>query len=155
MFFDVVPNRKSPPTVLIRHSYREGGKVKKRTLANITKLPPEMTEKIRGILRGTSLADAPGGGLRDAFGIVRAVRSAGVIRPSRPRLPGIAPTARNSDDEPHRAVEAGKAGVRRSLVADADPRASAAAAECEAPHAVAPPRAACPVDARPESRKYA
>ena len=59
MFFDVVPNRKSPPTVLIRHSYREGGKVKKRTLANITKLPPEMTEKIRGILRGTSLADAP------------------------------------------------------------------------------------------------
>ena len=47
MFIDVVPNRKSSPTILIRHSYREGGKVKKRTLANITKLPPEMIEKIR------------------------------------------------------------------------------------------------------------
>ena len=38
MFVDVVPNRRSPPTILIRQSYREGGKVKKRTLANISKL---------------------------------------------------------------------------------------------------------------------
>ena len=59
MFFDVVPNRKSPPTILIRQSYREGGKVKKRTLANITKLPPDTVEKIRGILRGADPADAP------------------------------------------------------------------------------------------------
>ena len=53
MFVDIVPNRKSPPTILIRHSCREGGKAKKRTLANISKFPPETFEKIREILRGT------------------------------------------------------------------------------------------------------
>ena len=41
MFVDAVPNRNSQPTILIRHAYREGGKARKRTLANITKLPPE------------------------------------------------------------------------------------------------------------------
>ena len=40
MFIDTIPNRGSRPTILIRHSYREGRKVKKRTLANITHLPP-------------------------------------------------------------------------------------------------------------------
>ena len=55
MFVDVVPNRRSPPTILIRQSYREGGKVKKRTLANISKLPPETVEKIREILPGAVL----------------------------------------------------------------------------------------------------
>ena len=59
MFIDTVPNRKSLPTILIRHSYREGGKVKKHTLANITKLPPEIIEKIRKILRGAVLAMRP------------------------------------------------------------------------------------------------
>jgi len=39
MFIDTIPNRKSPPAVLLRESYREGGRVKKRTLANLSKLP--------------------------------------------------------------------------------------------------------------------
>jgi hypothetical protein len=32
----VIPNRGSPPAILLRESYREGGKVKKRTLCNLT-----------------------------------------------------------------------------------------------------------------------
>lgn len=46
---------------LLCMSYREGGKVKKRALSKITKLPPEMVEKIHAFLRGAILADAPGG----------------------------------------------------------------------------------------------
>ena len=73
MFIDTIPNRGSRPTILIRHSYREGGKVNKRTLANITHLPPETVEKIRAVLKGAVLADAPGGGLGGAFRIARAL----------------------------------------------------------------------------------
>ena len=73
MFVDVVPNRNSRPTILIRHAYREGGKAKKRTLANITKLPPDTVEKIRKILRGADPADAPVK-LEDAFEISRSLQ---------------------------------------------------------------------------------
>jgi hypothetical protein len=52
MYIDVVPNRKSPPAVLLRESYREGGKVHKRTLANLSKLPAEAIEGLRVLLRG-------------------------------------------------------------------------------------------------------
>ena len=52
MHIERVPNRKSNPTILIRESYREDGKVKKRTIANITHLPPEIIEDIRVLLRG-------------------------------------------------------------------------------------------------------
>ena len=38
---DSVPNRSSPPAVLLRESYRDGGRVKKRTLANLSKLPSD------------------------------------------------------------------------------------------------------------------
>ena len=73
MFVDVIPNCKSPPAILIRQSYREGGKVKKRTLANISKLPPDAVEKIREILRGAVLADAPAR-LEGAFKISRSLQ---------------------------------------------------------------------------------
>ena len=36
MYIEAVPNRNSPPAVLLRETYREGGKVKKRTLLNLT-----------------------------------------------------------------------------------------------------------------------
>jgi transposase len=51
MFIETVRNRNSPPTVLLRESYREGGKVKHRTLANLTKWPPEVVEGLREVLR--------------------------------------------------------------------------------------------------------
>ena len=56
MFIDIIPNRGSPPAVLLRESYREGAKVKKRTLANLSRLDPEQIEAMRAILRGERLA---------------------------------------------------------------------------------------------------
>lgn len=47
-----IPNRGSPPTSLIRETYREGGKVKKRTLANISHWKPERIEALRRALKG-------------------------------------------------------------------------------------------------------
>jgi len=52
MYIDTVPNRKSPPAILLRESYRENGKVKKRTLANLSKLPAEFIALIRQALVG-------------------------------------------------------------------------------------------------------
>jgi len=52
MHIHIVPNRDSPPTVLLRESYREGGKVKKRTLANLSSLSMAQVESIRAVLRG-------------------------------------------------------------------------------------------------------
>ena len=54
MYVATVPNRKSPPAILIRESYRVGGKVKTRTLANISHLPQHVTEIIRRALKGHS-----------------------------------------------------------------------------------------------------
>lgn len=55
MHIDIVPNRASAPAVLLRESYREGGKVRKRTLANLSKLPMAQVEAIRAVLRGDKL----------------------------------------------------------------------------------------------------
>lgn len=50
MVVDTVPNRSSPPAILLREAYREGGKARKRTLANLSKLPPELIARIRALL---------------------------------------------------------------------------------------------------------
>ena len=55
MHVHVVPNRGSPPTVLLRESYREGAKVAKRTLANLSSLSAAQIEAIRAALRGVAL----------------------------------------------------------------------------------------------------
>jgi transposase len=55
MHIHVVPNRGSAPTVLLRESYREGAKVCKRTLANLSGLPASQIEAIRAALRGEVL----------------------------------------------------------------------------------------------------
>jgi hypothetical protein len=52
MYIATVPNRKSPPAILIRESYREGGQPKSRTLANITHWEPERIEALRQLLKG-------------------------------------------------------------------------------------------------------
>jgi hypothetical protein len=51
MHVDRIPNRTSPPAFLLRETYREGGKVKKRTLANITHWPVAKIEALRRLLR--------------------------------------------------------------------------------------------------------
>ena len=60
MHIHSVPNRGSPPTVLLRESYREGGKVRKRTLANLSDLSAAQIEAMRSVLRGDPM-QAPGG----------------------------------------------------------------------------------------------
>src|SRR5271165_1008909 len=52
MHIESVPNRKSHPTILLRESYRADGKVKKRTLANLTHWPEQLVEGFRTLLRG-------------------------------------------------------------------------------------------------------
>ena len=52
MYVESVPNRDSPPAVLLRESYREEGKVRKRTLANLSSLPADVVDGLKGLLRG-------------------------------------------------------------------------------------------------------
>lgn len=52
MYIESVPNRDSPPAILLRESYRDGGKVKKRTLLNISDWPPERIAGFKALLKG-------------------------------------------------------------------------------------------------------
>ena len=52
MYIESVPNRHSPPAVLLRESYREDGKVRKRTLANLSCLSAEVIEGLKVLMRG-------------------------------------------------------------------------------------------------------
>ena len=52
MYIDMVPGENSPPAILLRESFRENGKVKKRTPANLSKLPADVVENLRILLRG-------------------------------------------------------------------------------------------------------
>jgi Transposase DDE domain len=58
MHIHIVPNRGSPPTVLLRESYRQGKKVGKRTLANLSDLSAAQVDAIRAALRGETLQPA-------------------------------------------------------------------------------------------------
>jgi transposase len=55
MYIELIPNRNSPPAVLLRESFREDGKVKKRTLANLSKLPSHVVEGIKMALTGSAV----------------------------------------------------------------------------------------------------
>ncbi len=55
MYIDIVPNRKSPPAILLRESVREGKKTIKKTIANLSSLSIEQAQAIRKILKGESL----------------------------------------------------------------------------------------------------
>ena len=56
MFIERVPNRTSPPAILIRESFREGRAVRKRTLANISKLPAALIAAIDRLIKGAAVA---------------------------------------------------------------------------------------------------
>ncbi|MDH5642441.1 MAG: IS1634 family transposase [Nitrospira sp.] len=56
MYIDVVPNRNSPPAILLRESFREGGKVRKRTVANLSGLSMQQVDSLRLLLKGRPLA---------------------------------------------------------------------------------------------------
>jgi transposase len=69
MYIESVPNRNSPPAVLLRESYRENGKVRKRTLCNLSDWPMAHVEGLRGVLKGGTVI-APD---RDAFTVTRSL----------------------------------------------------------------------------------
>ena len=52
MYIERVPNRNSPPAVLLRESWRENGKTKKRTVGNLSALADETVEAVRSSLKG-------------------------------------------------------------------------------------------------------
>src|SRR5260370_35009096 len=61
MFIETVPNRDSPPAVLLRESYRdEQGRSQKRTLANLSKLPRDVIDTLKAVLKGgTAVGTGP------------------------------------------------------------------------------------------------
>jgi hypothetical protein len=67
MYIESVPNRTSPPAILLRESYRESGKVRKRTLCNLSDWPKATIEGLRGVLRGGTVIPAD----RDAVTVIR------------------------------------------------------------------------------------
>jgi hypothetical protein len=69
MYIEAVPNRNSPPAILLRESYREGGKVRKRTLCNLSDWPTAYIEGLRGVLKGGTVIPAE----RDAFTVTRSL----------------------------------------------------------------------------------
>lgn len=66
MYIETVPNRNSPPAILLREGWRENGKVKKRTLANLSKWPQSKIDTLRRLLKNEPLV-----GRDEAFDIVR------------------------------------------------------------------------------------
>ena len=69
MYVARVPNRGSPPAILLRESYREGGKVKNRTLANLSRWPEPKVEALARVLKGLP----PQLELTEAFEVTRSL----------------------------------------------------------------------------------
>lgn len=69
MYIDRVPNRNSAPAHLVRESYRENGKIKKRTLANISFLDPEQIAAFRLVLKGKTISENQSS-FQDAFDLL-------------------------------------------------------------------------------------
>ena len=59
MYIETVPNRNSPPAVLLREGYREGGKIIKRTLANLSHWDVQLVEHFRLLLKGGVAVESP------------------------------------------------------------------------------------------------
>ena len=97
MYIDIVPNRNSPPAVLLRESYRDGRRVRKRTIANLSRLPSDQVELLRRVLKGETLIAAesafeveqttPHGHVEAVLGMVRKLGVGRLIstQPSRER----------------------------------------------------------------------
>jgi hypothetical protein len=58
MYIESVPNRNSRPAILLRESYRDGAKIKKRTIANLSDWPSELVEGLRTLLKGGTATPA-------------------------------------------------------------------------------------------------
>ena len=80
MYVAEVPNRNSPPAILLRESYRENGKVKNRTLANLSSWPSSRVEALRRLLRGelddAAVSDPTMG---PTFGVLHALKHVAAV----------------------------------------------------------------------------
>jgi len=96
MYIESVPNRDSPPAILLRESYRDGKAVRKRTLLNLSHWPAEHVEGLRGVLKGGVVLPAgeqpfaierslPHGHVAATLGAARAI---GLDRLIGPKSPG-------------------------------------------------------------------
>jgi transposase len=95
MYIDVVPNRASRPAILIREAWREGKKIRKRTVANISDWPMQKVETLRALLRGQELVSKndlfhierslPHGHVEAILGTIRRIGLDTVIGPGRSR----------------------------------------------------------------------
>lgn len=97
MYIEIVPNRNSRPAVLLREGWREGRKVHKRTLANLTDWPARQVESLRRLLKGELLVAAgemftveqtlPHGHVEAVLGTIRKIGLEQVLasKPSRER----------------------------------------------------------------------
>ena len=69
MYVERIPNRNSPPAILLRESYRDGNKFRRRTLANLSHWPPARIEALRCVLRDEAVAPAE----QDALTLLRSL----------------------------------------------------------------------------------
>src|SRR4051794_20822720 len=80
MYIEAVPNRGSPPAVQLRESFRENGRVGKRTLANLSDWPTPLVEGFRTLLKGGVAVAAEGIRIRRALPHGHAAAVLGTIR---------------------------------------------------------------------------
>ena len=58
MYIEAIPNRNSPPAILLRETFRDGRTIKKRTIANLSDWPSELVEGLRTLLKGGKVTPA-------------------------------------------------------------------------------------------------
>jgi Transposase DDE domain len=80
MYIESVPNRGSPPAILLRESFRDDGRVRKRTLANLSAWPTALVEGLRTLLKGGLAVAADGIRIRRALPHGHAAAVLGTIR---------------------------------------------------------------------------
>ena len=100
MYIENVPNRNSPPCTLLRESYRHGGKVRKRTLANLTQWPPEVVAGLRALIKGGKVSfdgegfeierSLPHGHVAAVLGVLHSLELHKIIAPRRCRQRDLA-----------------------------------------------------------------
>ena len=80
MYIEAIPNRGSPPAILLRESFRENGRVRKRTLANLSDWPSTLVEGFRTLLKGGIAVAEEGVRIRRAVPHGHAAAVLGMIR---------------------------------------------------------------------------
>ena len=101
MYVERIPNRNSPPAILLRESYRDGDKIKKRTLANLSDWPAARIEALRRVLRDEAVAPTD----QQALSVLRSLPHGHVAAAlGALRKLGLDRLLSQRDQQPHREV---------------------------------------------------